>query len=141
MKRKRTMMRVGSFRFAALLAGCLFVAGTASAQFGHPLKGTWLGDWGPNKDNRTHVLLEILWDGKTLDGTINPGPTGVKLQKITVDPETWTVHFEGDGKDKAGAAVHYVIDGKLENLGAYQRFMTGTWMEGTKKGTFKVTRS
>src|SRR5215212_130517 len=117
------MMRVRSFRFAVLVASYLAVAGTASAQFGHPLKGTWLGDWGPNKDSRTHVVLEIQWDGKTLDGTLNPGANAVKLSKTTVDPETWAVHLEGDGKDKSGATVHYVIDGKLENLGAYERFM------------------
>ena len=134
-------MRVGSFRFAVLLASCLAVAATASAQFGHPLKGTWLGDWGPDKNNRTHILLEIQWDGKTLDSTINPGPNAVKLQKTTVDADTWMVHLEGDGKDRAGATVHYVIDGKLENLGAPQRFITGTWSEGSKKGDFKVTRS
>jgi hypothetical protein len=133
-------MRSAWFRSVMLLA-CLAVAATASAQFGHPLKGTWLGDWGASKDNRTHIVLEIQWDGKTLDGTVNPGANGVKLQKMTVDPETWAVHFEGDGKDKTGAAVHYVIDGKLENLGAYQRFITGTWTEGSKKGAFKVTRS
>ena len=134
------MKRVGSFRFIAL-AACLAVAATASAQFGHPLKGTWLGDLGQNKNNRAHVVLEIEWDGKALAGTINPGPSGVKLQKATVDPETWTVHLEGDGKDPSGATVRYVIDGKLENLGAYQRFITGTWMEGSKKGDFRVTRS
>jgi hypothetical protein len=135
------MMRVASVRFMTLLVACLAVAATASAQFGHPLKGTWLGDWGQNKNNRTHILLEIHWDGKALAGTINPGPNGVKLQKATVDPDTWTVHLEGDGKDSSGATVRYVIDGKLENLGAYQRFITGTWMEGSKKGDFKVTRS
>ena len=128
------------FRLSLVLA-CLAFAATASAQFGHPLKGTWLGDWGPNKDNRTHVVIEIQWDGKDLAATLNPGQGGVKMQKATVDPSTWMVHLEGDGKDKAGANVHYVIDGKLDNLGAYQRFITGTWTEGSRKGDFKITRS
>ncbi len=51
------------------------------------------------------------------------------------------VHFEGDGKDKSGANVHYVIDGKVENLGAFARFITGTWTQGSAKGHFKVTRN
>jgi hypothetical protein len=34
-----------------------------------------------------------------------------------------------------------VIDGKLENVGAYQRFITGTWTEGGKKGEFKIVRN
>ncbi len=133
-------MRPGCVR-SAILVSCLSLAATASAQFGHPLKGTWLGDWGPSKENRSHVVIELQWDGKELSGTINPGPNGVKLQKATVDPDTWTVHLEGEGKDESGAPVRYVIDGKVENLGAYQRFITGTWMEGSKKGDFKITRS
>jgi len=123
-----------------ILAG-LAIASTASAQFGHPLKGSWSGDWGPNSSSRTRVLLDIGWDGKALNVVVNPGRNAVTLPKTTVDYGTWTVHFEGDGKDQAGAAVHYVIDGKLENLGAYQRFITGTWTQGSSKGDFKVTRN
>jgi hypothetical protein len=133
-------MKAGWFR-AAVMSACLAIGATASAQFGHPLKGTWLGDWGQNKDNRTHVLMEVQWDGKMLTGTLNPGPNAVKLQTVTVDPNTWSVHLEGEGKDKSGASVRYVIDGKLENLGASRRFITGTWAEGSKKGDFKITRS
>ena len=129
-----------SFRLGVVVS-CLAVAATASAQFGHPLKGTWLGDWGTTKDNRTHVVLDIQWDGKVLGVMLNPGPAGVKMQKVDLNPEMWTVHFEGDGKDKSGATLHYVIDGKVENIGAYARFITGTWTEGSKKGDFKVTRS
>jgi hypothetical protein len=120
---------------------CLAFTVTASAQFGHPLKGSWSGDWGPGKGNRTRILVDINWDGKTLTGTINPGPNGATLQKATLDPETWAVHLEADGKDGSGNTVHYVIDGKLENIGAYQRFITGTWMQGSTKGEFRLTRN
>jgi hypothetical protein len=131
-------MHVRLLRLATLLA-CLAIAATASAQFGHPLKGTWSGDWGPTKDNRTRVLIELKWDGKALTGTLNPGPNSAPLQKVTVNPETWALHLEADTKNAAGATVHAVIDGKLENLGAYERFITGTWTQGTVKGDFKVT--
>jgi len=119
----------------------LALALPAAAQFGHPLKGTWSGDWGPDKQNRTRVLLELHWDGKAITGTINPGPNAVPLSKATLDPATWMVHFEGEGKDPSGKAVKYVVDGKLENIGAYQRFIAGTWTEGAKKGDFKVVRN
>lgn len=127
-------------RLAALIA-VLAVALPVSAQFGHPLKGSWSGDWGPTKENRTRILLELNWDGKAITGTINPGPNGVPLQKATFDPSTWRVQFEAERKDASGKTVRYVVDGKLENIGAYQRFITGTWTEGDKKGDFKIVRN
>ena len=133
-------MRVGLVRLVSFLA-CLGIAVTAPAQFGHPLKGTWSGDWGTSKGRRNHVLLELNWDGKAITGTINPGPDALPLRKASLDPATWTVHFEADGKDRTGNTVHYVIDGKLENIGAFQRFMTGTWSQGAMKGDFKLTRN
>jgi hypothetical protein len=65
----------------------------------------------------------------------------VPLKIATLDPATWNVHLEGDGKDKSGASVHYVIDGKMQNIGAYNRFITGTWTQGSTKGDFKITRN
>jgi hypothetical protein len=131
---------VRAFRSLTAVA-FLFVAGIASAQFGHPLKGTWSGDWGTGPNNRTHVVLDLNWDGKAITGTIDPGANGVPLKVATLNPATWAIHFEGDGKDKSGANVHYVIDGKIENIGAYARFMTGTWTQGNAKGDFKLTRN
>ena len=133
-------MRVAIGRVTGALVGVLLSV-PALAQFGHPLKGTWSGDWGPTKENRTHVVLELNWDGKAISGNINPGPKAVPLKKAELSPDTWGVHFEGDGKDASGATVHYVIDGKLENIGAYQRVMSGTWTEGSKKGDFRVVRN
>jgi hypothetical protein len=132
----RLLVRRTTIAFAAVL-----LAAPALAQFGHPLKGTWSGDWGPTKDNRTHVVLELNWDGKAITGNINPGPKAVPLKKAELNPDTWGVHLEGDGKDASGAAVHYVVDGKLENIGVYARVMSGTWIEGAKKGDFRVVRN
>jgi len=132
-------MRVVRFLVVGVLAG--LVAAPALAQFGHPLKGSWSGDWGAGKENRTRILLEMNWDGKAITGTINPGPAGVALQKASLDPSNWTVHLEAEGKDPTGKPIRYVIDGKVENLGAYQRVITGTWTEGSKKGDFKIVRN
>jgi hypothetical protein len=133
-------MRIAVRRIAGVLAA-LLVTAPALAQFGHPLKGTWSGDWGPTKENRTHVVLELNWDGKAITGNINPGPKAVPLKRAELNADTWGVHLEGDGKDASGAAVHYVIDGKLENIGAYARVLSGTWTEGGKKGDFRVVRN
>ena len=116
-------------------------ATTAFAQFGHPLKGTWIGDWGPDKNSQKHVVVELHWDGKAITGTINPGANGVPIKVGTLDAPTWNVHFEAEGKDSAGNAVRYVIDGKVENIGAFARVITGTWTQGSVKGPFKITRT
>jgi len=61
-------------------------------------------------------------------------------QSVAAPPVEWIVHFEGDGKDSKGATVHYVADGKIENIGLYNRSIVGTWVSGPTKGTFKLTR-
>jgi len=113
------------------------------AQFGHPLKGQWSGEWGP-KNDPSRLLLDIHWDGKELTGRINPGTDGEgTFKKVTIDysPVTsWKVQIEGEAKD-AGKVVPVRVDGTLENLGAYSKVFHGTWTQGTKKGDFTVTRN
>ena len=134
------MARRHGIRVASLLL-VLACAAVADAQYGHPLKGSWSGDWGPTKATRNRLLLELSWDGKAVAGTINPGPNAVPLQKASLDPSNWTVHFEAEGKDQSGRVVRYVIDGKLENIGAYNRELSGTWTQGGVKGDFRVVRN
>src|SRR6185436_6811543 len=104
-------MRARQFRFMTGLAfvAITAMAATAFAQFGHPLKGTWIGDWGPDKNAQKHVVVELRWDGKAITGTINPGANGVPIKVGTLDAPTWNVHFEAEGKDSGGNAVRYVI--------------------------------
>lgn len=125
---------------AAVIVAAL-TAGPAAAQYGHPLKGTWSGDWGPNKETRHRVLLELHWDGKAITGTINPGPNAVRLQKASLDPAAWDMRLEGEGRDASGATVRYLIEGKIENLGAYRRVLAGTWTQGAERGDFRLTRN
>ena len=80
----------------------LLIASTVVAQYGHPLKGSWSGDWGTSKENRHRVLLELNWNGKEITGTINPGPQGVPLKTATLNPADWTVRLEADSKIRGG---------------------------------------
>jgi hypothetical protein len=125
-----------------LLWICLIfvLAVSAAAQEGHPLVGTWYGDWGPSKTDRNDVTVVMSWDGKNITGVINPGPDAVPIKVATLDSSKWTVHLEADAKDKSGNLVHFVVDGKLENLGSPNRTLSGTWNHGTVKGDFKITR-
>ncbi len=129
-------------RARMFFAGCLlavFAAGTY-AQEGHPLRGTWLGDWGPSRTDRNQVTLVLDWNGEAVTGVINPGPDAIPLTKATLEPKGWLVHLEANAKNRAGKTVHYVIDGKIENLGLYNRSITGTWSHDEVKGDFKITR-
>ena len=123
------------------IAMVMISAALPLAQYGHPLKGTWSGDWGPNDKVRHRVLLELNWDGKAITGTINPGPNAVRLQKASVDPSNWTVRFEAEGRTPAGRTMSYLIEGQIENLGAYRRVLSGTWYQGSERGDFRLTRN
>ena len=116
----------------------------AQAQFGHPLKGQWSGEWGP-KNNPNRLLLDLHWDGKEITGRINPGePTEAAVKKVTIDyskVEAWKVQLEAEGKDASGKPVPVRVDGTLENLGAYAKVFHGTWAQGGQKGDFTVTRN
>ena len=130
-------MRLQLFRALVCLA-CLVAASNAAAQFGHPLKGSWSGDWGPNKEQRTRVLLQMQWDGKAITGAINPGPNALPLTKATLDSATWMVHLEAERKEGAAKPSQAVIDGRLENIGAYRRVLSGTWTQNGQKGEFRL---
>jgi len=124
-------------------AACLTVVSTVAmlAQEGYPLVGTWYGDWGSAPQNRHEVTVVMTWDGKKIDGTIDPGPDAIPFKTATLDSSMWTVHIEAERPAKGpSAAVRYVIDGKLSNLGSYNRSLSGTWTSGTTKGDFKLTR-
>jgi len=133
-------MRSKLTRMAALIA-VLSLTASAAAQYGHPLKGSWSGDWGPNADDRNRLLLLLDWDGTTITGTINPGPNAVPIAAATLDPETWSVRIEAEGEDANGDAVVYVIDGELQNIGSYNRVLTGTWTQGDETGNFMLMRN
>ena len=121
--------------FAILLLSVL-----TFAQEGHPMTGTWYGDWGPTAAQRNELTVVMAWDGKNITGTINPGPDSISIKIASLDSSKWMLHLEADAKDKSGAAVHIVADGKLDDIGSYHRTLSGTWTQGTAKGNFKIMR-
>ena len=111
----------------------------AIAQEGHPLKGSWLGTWGPSKIHSNDILIIMNWDGKTISGMINPGTDNMAIKNATLNPEGWLVHLEAETKDKSGP-ITYVIDGKIENLAMHNRFISGTWKSQRGSGAFRIQR-
>lgn len=135
-------MRIAVFRLATVVT-LVALPVVASAQFGHPLDGQWSGAWGP-KDKPTRLLLNLDWDGKTITGVINPGPNAARVTSVVIDhsdPSSWVVKMAAEGKDASGKPVPIVVEGRLENIGAYRRIFRGSWTQGGQKGEFVVTRN
>jgi hypothetical protein len=124
----------------ALSIACLASPAPAAAQEGHPLKGSWIGKWEKNTIHGADVIIVLNWDGKAITGMINPGTDNIAIKNATLNPDTWTVHLEGDAKDKSGALITYVLDGKIENLAMANRTITGTWKNQKESGALKIGR-
>jgi len=145
-----------SFVFAFILTAALF----AAAQEGHPLTGTWYGDFGMTAGQRNDLTVIMKWDGSNVTGMANPGPAMVPIKTARLDvklgtpgqrgqngqpgtqatPSTFLVHFEADAKNKAGGMDHFIFDGKIENPVAGNRTIVGTWTCGSTKGDFRLRR-
>jgi hypothetical protein len=123
------------FQVTCVLVSLTFAA-AALAQQGHPLSGTWSGDWGASPTKRTQVTFVLNWDGKNVTGIINPGPDSIPISSVFVDVTKWTVRIEADTKDKA----HISAEGRLEDIGSYHRTIKGTWHQGAATGDFRLTR-
>ncbi len=147
-------------RLFLLIAVVVTVGLTAVAQEGHPLTGTWYGDFGMSTAQRNDLTVVMKWDGANTTGIVNPGPNVVPIKTARLDvklgtpgqrggngqpavapvPPTFSVHFEVDAKNKAGGMDHFTFDGKLENPVAGNRTIVGTWTCGATKGDFRLRR-
>ena len=137
------MIRSRLSRALVFLGAVEFLVAPAAAQYGHPLKGQWSGEWKSDAEQR-RLLLDLHWDGKAITGTINPGANPATVSAVTFDysnPSAWKVRLEAESKDASGKPLEILVDGTLENIGAYYRVFHGTWTEGNRKGAFTVTRN
>ncbi|HEU4691057.1 MAG TPA: hypothetical protein VFS23_21965 [Vicinamibacterales bacterium] len=131
-------MRVLTFALAVLVAS-LTSSTLSFAQEGHPLKGSWLGTWGPAKTHSNDIVLVLDWDGKAITGMVNPGTDDAPIKNATLNPDGWVFRFETDIKDKSGV-LNYVIEGKIENLSFHNRTIVGTWKNQRESGALKISR-
>jgi hypothetical protein len=126
--------------YLGLWWACLGSIALGLAQQGHPLTGTWSGDWGATATQRTPITFVMNWDGKQVTGLLNPGPDSSPLSSVLLDPANWTVRIEMDANDASGKSVHVSAEGKLEDIGSYHRTIKGTWQQGSTKGDFRIVR-
>jgi hypothetical protein len=114
----------------------LFLPPGAIAQEGYPLDGTWRGEWGQPGGDQTLAVVVMNWDGQAINGRINPGRNMVLFEDASLDPENWIVRFTSTSK--AGEPIEF--EGVLENIGSYNRTITGTWTIDGVENALVLTR-
>jgi hypothetical protein len=124
----RSSVKKATFFVFAILTAGLF--SFAFAQEGHPIKGSWIGEWEGNTMGDS-LLMVMNWDGKAITGVINPGTDNLEIKTATLNPADWTVHIE---------AGDYKLDGKFARLELPNRSISGTWSGGGKNGSFEIVR-
>ena len=129
------------------LAVAALIAVNASAQEGHPLAGTWYGEYTAGKQ-ATDITVIMKWDGKSITGLINPGPNSKPLTSVVMDitpgkpaaqgqgstsgiPPVFKARFEVDG---------LTFEGTIKNPVAGNRQLIGTWKRANQSGTFQIRR-
>ena len=119
-----------------MLAAAGALTAAALAQEGFPLDGTWRGGFGPSVDERTPVVIIMKWDGERINGMLDPGPRSVDFTSAELDPGTWTVRIEAQPAE----ADAIMIEGTLQDIGSYNRFIEGTWSQGGTTTNFRIER-
>ena len=151
-------MSASPLRLICLLS-FLLCAASAPAQEGHPLRGVWVGFWGPTPTAQSRIVVVLDHDGKAVSGVFNPGPNAVplKVARLDITPGTpspkqgvpailpiFKVYFEVDAKDAKGNPVAIVAEGTMHNTALPNRWIEGTWTQtsggNTAKTVFKITR-
>ena len=102
-----------------------------NAQEGHPIKGSWIGEWQGNEAMGDFILLILDWDGENIHGMINPGTDNLEIDEATLNPKDWSVRIE---------AGDYVITGKFQNLELPSRSIVGNWRGPEGRGNFEIVR-
>src|SRR5690606_15075800 len=98
-------------RTIATLLLLIGYATNALAQQGHPLTGTWQGEWGPNANTQHFVTLIMDWDGKRITGIANPGPDSTPIDQITLNANDWSVMIDMDMKDSQSQQLRFKAQG------------------------------
>ena len=88
----------------------LSLALPATAQVGHPAKGSWTGFYGPNDSDQNRFRLLLNWADQEITGVINPGRKAISLDKVELDYSTWTMTLEAKMPLDGGTA-HFVVTG------------------------------
>ena len=131
-------MRLSVAVVLLLIALPVAAVAVAAAQEGHPLTGTWYGEWGP-EGARNQVTIILRFDGAEVAGIMDPGPNSAVVE-ATLDSTNWTVQIEAAGVDRSGNRVTHLAEGAIEDAGSRNRTLSGTWRTGESISDFSIRR-
>jgi hypothetical protein len=114
----------------------LLMASSVQSQEGFPLDGTWRGEWRAAGAEPNRVVILMKWDAETVTGRINPGPNSIDFSRAWLEPSDWTVHIEAESA--AGEPIR--IEGKLNDIGSYNRTIAGSWTQADTVSEFNIRR-
>lgn len=120
---------------SVVFLSCLFCSFSV-AQEGYPLDGTWRGYWGVPGGEQTLAVIVMNWDGEQINGRINPGRNMIFFEEASLDAENWLVRF--DSTSRQGETITF--EGVLEDIGSYNRTITGTWTIAGVENALTLTR-
>ena len=123
---------------SGLVLSAILLGSLAVAQVGHPVKGSWVGYYGPSETEQRRIRLLLDWDDREIVGVINPGRNASTIDRVTIDYETWTLTIEADLPREGGDPARFVAAGVIDNLGSWtnRRYM-GTYTHGAEAGNFQ----
>lgn len=125
----------------ALVAVVSVVTGPAVAQQGHPLSGSWHGEWGqPDGHDRMDLTVIVTWDGNAISGLVNPVTDRAEIRNATLNSSDWSVRFEVEVADASGQTSSCVANGTLDRVGSDRRTLAGTWICGSLETEFQLVR-
>jgi hypothetical protein len=104
----------------------LLLSGAALAQEGFPLDGTWRAEVVNKDGSHRTIVLVMQYDGKQVNGTMNPGPESVDFTGGKLTPEGWKFALAFKG----AKSTNTTFNGAISNLGKYNRVLAGKWTEG-----------
>lgn len=154
--RMTTAVRTACAVGVAMTLALILATVTAVAQEGHPLTGTWYGDYTVNGQKRDLTVM-MKWGNGTVTGTVNPGAGSTPLKAAVLNivpgvpapegqnsvsgkPPVFNVHMEMDLPKAGGGTERVTFEGTIQNPVAVNRSITGTWTSGTAKGPFAIRR-
>ncbi len=130
----------GKLLFTTAILMLMLSTAKISAQHGHPLVGSWSGNWtdAQGQSVRLLILLDFSED-QVISGTIIENTARMAIQSAVLDPSDWSLVIKASRRDGEGQSVDYEVLGKIENLGsARERAIAGTWKRGGESGPFRV---